>query len=257
MNIEKATARVRKLMKLANDPAATPEEAATAAARASELMERYRLGAASIDDDEAADQKAYADEKPTHETVERTARVRPWQVQLAEACARANRCRVYVTPARGITMIGRPSDLQAAAYLYAACRRQVDALARPATRGFGAVYARSWREGCVATIGRRLRESTEAATQSAYQEASGNSNALVRLDEAVALKKRVEDEADRMVNRICYGTETPGRRTGWSGGARGLDAAGYHAGVRAGQSVSLGGRSAGALSSGQKKIGSN
>jgi hypothetical protein len=259
MNNTDAIDKVRKLLALANS--ANEHEAAAAAARAAEIMERYRLDAAmvaqaeqrQVEQDEAFAMNEDLRGDRTH------ARMPTWYWTLAWAIADANRCmlrRVWVVRGRtaAVAFAGRPSDAQAARYMLDAIANEVDRLGSEyvarLVRGSSRAAGKSFRLGCAVTISDRLGESVAQTTSAVRAElrAAGDEQGLVRLDHAIAQRtadaKRLEDFM--AANGVRYRS---------AGSTSVSSASAFAAGQSAGQSVNLRGGTA-ALGTGARALGS-
>ena len=92
---DKVLSRVRKLLALAESP--NVHEAASAAARAQELISQHRLEAVLEAEDAAATQDAA--DPIGQETLETSKRLRRWKTVLAGGLARANGCIAFTRSA--------------------------------------------------------------------------------------------------------------------------------------------------------------
>lgn len=247
MTKTEAMDKVRKLLALANS--ANEHEAANAAARAAQIMERHRLDAAMLAD---AEQRQIEEDEAYERNQDIPAarahvRMPPWYWSIAWSVAKANRCmpRSYDSAGskRRVTFMGRPSDARAAVYMLDAIANEVDRLGREYVsrldRGAPRSAGKSFRLGAARTISQRLDASareTDTAIRGELR-ASGDEAGLVRLDRAIALRK---SDADRL--RAWAKDHGVTYRTG-SGGTV-SNAGAYQAGAKAGHSVRLRGGAA-------------
>ena len=188
--------KVRKLLALARS--SNVHEAAAAAARAQEIIERYRLDALL-----GAEQAAESD--PVEDEVLETARrQRRWKAVLAARLAEANGCLAYTRQAgreRQIVIAGPAADRAAVRSLWDWLVPQLEWLS--ATHGVG--HDKRWhddfRVGAVDTIAARL-----AAANRGEHEATPAA-ALVRLEPALVARRAALEAwaAQRLSTR-------PGRR---------------------------------------------
>src|SRR5574340_714047 len=249
MTHEEAIAKAVKLLKLAQSD--NPNEAALAAARAQEIMDRYKLEGLS------ADYNSAAPAEPDEPIVAFGEPVEPkqgseWVVRLILALARANQCRIYqrrTMEGTGTFVIGRPSDAQTVRYLYGWLKREVNRLANRDGRGYSAVWKNNFRVGAVDTIVMRLRESQRATVHAVRQEAEArNPGAIVKVDRALA---RIEQRT-AAVDAWVYANMKLGKSRASFGG-RG-DYGAREAGRRAGHEIELNSKPAGALGSSKKPL---
>ena len=222
MNMEppsKILDRIRKLLRLANDPS-SPAEAALAAARAQALMFEHSINEAALEMDGGPAQAAIGEEE-----IDASPQRTTWKARLASHLCASNFCHLYTTTRRGVTstmLIGRPDATATVRYLYAYLVNESERLARrDGIRGRTALN--NYRLGVVNVIGYRLRD------QRAHDmHASANSKALVLVNrEEAALKLYEKQKHPRMT------LTRPARAT--------MDENARMAGERAGREVNLDG----------------
>lgn len=225
MTYEEATRKVALLLKLA-ERGGTPDEAATAFAKAQEIIQKYRLNIDDLDFDANAAKEdsepvvdfGYNDpldtfEKSTHYRVQ-------WTLRLASLVAFYNQCAIrwmkHGGPASGATyrVIGRPSDVQTVRYLYSFFRNQIDALRKEYCVGHSSTFIGEFCTGCVDTLSRKLEEQSKRTSAEARQSHSGNALALVRVDKAIARidKRRADVEEfleEKVITQIVEMTGLP------------------------------------------------
>jgi hypothetical protein len=242
-----AIEKVRKLLALANS--ANENEAAAAAGRAADIMERHRLDAAmvaeaeqcEIERDEPLDLNREIKSERLH------ARTPTWYWTLAWGVADANRCKphhVYAGEGRyAVCFIGKPSDASAARYMLDALANEVDRLAvayvaRVAGRASRSA-GKSFRLGAAAKIDARLRASMRETTEAVRGElaAAHDERGLARLDIAIARRETDGKRLDAFLgaNGIKYGAAR-------SASVSNADA--FRAGAKAGDGVRLSGGTA-------------
>ena len=147
--------RVRKLLALATSP--NVHEAAAAAARAQQLIDKHRLQ----DLLSAEDEHEFDDARD--EPIETSKRLRPWKAVLAGILARASGCVAYtLTNGRdkSIVLVGRASDRRAVAAMYATLVAQVEWLSATQGAGQSKKWHASFRLGAVHTIQHALSQPT-------------------------------------------------------------------------------------------------
>ncbi len=184
---EKALDRVRKLLALATSP--NVHEAASAAAKAQELITRHRL-------EQWLDAERGVQEDPDPivdartEPLDVARRQRPWKVVLAVALAEVNGCLAY-TLSRGsdeaIVLVGRGRDRAAVATLWAWLLKRIEWLSATHGEGRPRRWHEAFRVGAVDAIAERLR-ATDAA---AHDEAQGA--ALAIIDRAIEAERAALD----------------------------------------------------------------
>lgn len=247
MTHEEAVAKAVKLLKLAQSD--NPHEAALAAARAQEIMDRYKLEGLSADLDPTAKPEVDEPILDIGEPIE-PKQGSAWVVRLIVALAHANQCRVYqrrTMEGTGTFVVGRPSDAQTVRYLYGWLKNEVNRLATRDGKAYSNVWKNNFRNGAVDTIVRKLRES-QAATKEAVRAEASNPHAIVRVDNALAkLEKRAEAVTLWMQQNMSLGKSRAkfGGRSDY--GAR-------DAGRRAGEEIDVGGRAKHGLGAAKKQL---
>lgn len=240
MENEQVLLKVQKLLKLA-EKAGTPEEAATAMAKASELLAKHDLG---LDDLSGLSPNSPNEEnfgKPSQEFVQSTSRVMRWKARMLTTIAREHCCKSWIMPKQGIVLLGHEKNRQTVKYLWNSICNQIDDFTKRNAYGCGGDYVNAYRCGMVETISVRLKGSTQKAVQETYQENAGNSMALVRIDRAIDLMKKLANEVQH---------ETPGLR---NLPGRAVNSFGFNHGKRDGHKVAISNAKDG-LGSGQKKL---
>lgn len=193
MTYEEALDRVVKLLKLSKSD--NPNEAALAAAKAQEIMDRFKLepgavNAAGVEEPARPFEAIQKFADPLYGT--HFGKNPTWKIRLASTLCAANQCRCFLTG--GATfLIGRASDASTVRYLYAFLEREVERLAERDGRGNGRTWINNYRLGVVDTLGKRLHEQ-RAATREAVKTqafAQAGESAIVRVNQSIA---RVEQE---------------------------------------------------------------
>lgn len=254
MTYDEALSKIQKLLKLANSPNAN--EAATAAAMAQSIMDKYNIEKGVAESDAMSDapdeEITNFGKTPEGELDGEGQRLSTWRISLANAIAKANACKLYLSKRYDgfqsratLELIGRPSDVRTTRYVYDWLRHEVDRLAAKESKGMGKTWSNNFRLGCVDTIERKLREQRDATISQMRTEAS-TSMALVRVNTAIEKfenrAKSVESWADDNMN-LRKGAARP-MRTDY--GAR-------HAGRSAAESITLGSARAG-LGAGSRQL---
>lgn len=240
MTRDAALERARKLLRLAKSDNAN--EAALAAARAQEILDRYKLSAdaLTLDGQPEPEEPIRGFQAPLDGEPDR--RLPTWMGRLAAVVARANQCFVYYDDGQ-LKIVGGGSDADAVRYLYAFLKAETERLAARDAKGNGRTWANNYRLGCIQTIQERLREQRKATIAEVKQETS----AIVRIDQALARlesrTKAVEAYATKAFGLVSRGVA----RAGYDNGAR-------EAGRRAAREIQLGGGRG--LRAGHRELGS-
>ncbi len=196
MTLDQALEKALKLLRLAKSPNA--HEAALAAAKAQEVIDRYKLDINDIDFDA---QETKRDNEPVkdfgyEDPLDETSYLQAWITKLSFVVSNHNGCRIIYRKVdtmgdgknRGavIKVVGRPSDVQTTRYLYALLRSEVLRLRDEACVGNGRTFKRQFALGVVDTIARKLNEQRSATEQAIRAENASNPLALVRVNKAIA-----------------------------------------------------------------------
>lgn len=189
MTYQEAIYKATKLLRLAQS--SNQHEAALAAARAQEIMDRFKIESLSISEQSAPEEpiKDFRNDPLETELKSKVA----WKIQLASAVARHNQCRIYIMGGP-IAIVGRPSDVTTVRYLYGWLVREVNRIAGRDTAGYGRIYSNNFRLGMIDTIRERLAEQRQQ-TDSALRAEAAQNNGLALVIVNKALTKRSEQLA--------------------------------------------------------------
>lgn len=234
--IEDVIPKVRKLLTLASNHAATEAEAATAAAAAQKLIEQYHLDTALLD---AEPQQAQPTEQAHayHEPLGTWGKKIVWRGKLARVIAEANGCSSYWERTKDglfLRLIGTPSRVAGVRQLYTWLATEIDRLGTAAATGKGQSYGRAWRIGCASRVGERLKEAARLGREEARQQAIGAGASIVRVNAALATLDAAAADTARVVRSL-------GLRNTYSAPVR-VD--GYKDGRQAGDRIKLSGHAA-------------
>lgn len=232
MTRDEALQKAAKLLRLAESQ--NPHEAALAAARAQELLDRYELDRATVELDAADAEPAEAivdfglrgggDPLALPPGVEINTVGKTWPRRLASVLARANGCFIYYGYAdkhrMDVHVVGRPSDVAKVRYLYTYLAGEVVRLARRDCVGASSAWTRNYQVGVVDAIGEQLRRSADATREQLRREAEGQTQALVKVERAIVVVAKRRDDAEAFANahhnfRVARGatmTFQPGAR---------------------------------------------
>ena len=233
MTDKKIADRIRKLLALSHS--SNQNEAATAAARAAELMAEHRIHAAMLDETEHEPVEA--------RSLDTAGRVVTWKGALARGIAHSFGCRTYwsrdffdIKVRTHIMVVGRDGDVDAVRYTYLYLCNEIDRLAADGWRELPEIYARcdtprrwknAFRVGAATAIARRL---VEARDQS-FARARAPSTATDAKLAALVRIERDEAEVDAFMATL---------RLRRASARRVSSASGLSAGSTAGRSVDIG-----------------
>lgn len=255
MTHEEAISKAIRLLKLAQSD--NPHEAALAASRAQEIIDRYKLAGLSAESELPGGAKEPEEEIRNFEDPLDYAKsgegrnLSRWRATLASVLAKANQSRIWIHRGQSATIriVGRPSDVETIRYLYQYLVNEIERLTRVHAKGNGKTWANNFRYGVVDEIGDRLREQREATVQKmkAEIEAFGAPDAqvaIVRVNQSlIKLEKQGEDVQEWMDKNLKLHKTYARSRSDF--GAR-------EAGRQAGKSIQLGGGKG--LTSGAKQL---
>lgn len=207
-NINDIIEKVKKLHRLAACESATPDEAALAAARAQEIIDRYKLKMDDLGDDETVDdEKASLDDLPLDEFVHNWL-VTPWTVRLGNFICFTNQCRLITYtrrqingktyPIRTLKIVGHPSDVMLVRYLYGYLKGEVLRLDSNCPVKDGK-WRRAYCIGIVDTICMKIREQGYATKNQAKQSVVNNERGLIRLNSALARLEQRESSVELFI----------------------------------------------------------
>ena len=188
MTYEQALRKAISCLKLSQSP--NKHEAALAAAKAQEIIDRYTL---SIDDLQQGDKPKEAElsitdfeNDPLHEVCQVDTR---WTLRLASIVAKLNACRIYYhTKGSGsavLKLVGRANDVNAVRYIFGWLEREVRRITRAECNGQSRRYQIDFRSGVVDTISQKLTQQ-RVETFATVQREAVNSMALVRIQTSIA-----------------------------------------------------------------------
>jgi hypothetical protein len=216
MNIDEILRKIRGLQNLANDKkGATPEEAASAAAMAQRLIDKYQINIEDVDYDA---NQAKADAEPITnfgysdplDQPKRTYYEDNWSVRLASIVSKMNGCVThYQRTAKeysSIRIIGQPSDVAAVRYLYAFFKQQILNLRAENCVGRSNQYKGHFAEGCVDTLKEKLEASRRQTYDEKLAEVAGNPLALARVQNAIAKVDKKLEAIEDFENQWWYDT---------------------------------------------------
>lgn len=227
MTHTEALDKARKLLRLAQSD--NPNEAALAASRAQEIMERFKIESISLD---------YEAQTAPDEPI-RNFQADPlddaggtWRWRLAHAVAEANQCKPYVVSGGRPTVIGRPSDVATVRYIYSWLAREIDRLTQTHCAGNGRTYSNNFRIGAAETIAERIAEQRSQLHQTIRSEAT-NERALMVVEHSLATLEKRKEQVEAWQQAHFKLVNSGSRRGGR------LDSNARAEGRRAGNSISL------------------
>jgi hypothetical protein len=219
-------AKVRKLLALAEDPAATAHEAETYTAKAAQLIADYGI-----------DRALLASADPGSDPVgDRVVTLEPPyaadKMDLLTTVAGRLRCRAirrtrWTDDRRELSvhLFGHGSDLERVELLFTSLLLQATtALARTPVPSWEnkAAFRRSWLEGFRHAVGDRLWEAERRACEESSDRfrAAGTSTALVLADRTAEVDAVVQETYPDLTTARPRQLSGSGRRAGWAAGRR-------------------------------------
>jgi hypothetical protein len=255
---DKVLKRLAKLRAMAEHKSSNQHEAERAAQEMARLMMQYEIDEGEVSGElDAGDLEAVAD-IPWDPDMKVMQRNWEWRNHLADGCARAMGCTLYVRGRRGggctAHFVGRPSELSAARYMYehfsGVCERLADAAWKAEHKrqtlcgvepgpAAGRSYKGAFRLGFARAVQWKIAESRKQAMADLYREGAGRSGALVRIEKKQA-------DIDNLLSGMSLGSK-PTRDP------KNLGA--YMEGTSAGREQSVDSRARGALAAPAKRVG--
>ena len=248
MTYQEAIEKAAKLLRLATS--SNPHEAALAASRAQEIIDRYKLT------DVSADLSGSQPDEPIRDfgvdPLDGGKKLDRWRWHLFLGIADGNQCKGYLSARGGIAIVGRPSDANTVRYFYSWLTREVDRLAARDCVGYGRTFWNNYRLGVVETVREKLKSQFAETLAKVKQEATeadalqlgAGSTALVRVNQAVARIERRTEEVNSWVKKNLNLRSSSGSRSSYDPSAR---AAGRKAGHEIRMRPSAGGIGRGAV----------
>lgn len=229
--------KIKKLLKLSEST--NPNEAASAAAKAQELMDRFEIETAAL-------QNAATPDLSSKELIEefndfeQGGRIETWRGYILNSLCETNHCKTYKMRQKHentyFRVIGKKTDVQTVRYMYACLIQVVEKLSFQ-HRGGGRRFIASYKAGAASAIANKILESKEKTKASVYQEASQQgAHALMRIDNAMAVLKQKDNEMQKYLEDLNIKAKR-------GVGARVTHASGYHAGYQDGKNVNIGNNS--------------
>jgi hypothetical protein len=217
-----------------------PNEAALAAAKAQDIIDRYKLDTSAMDYD--AEAKKQDDEKiedfGSAGPIDEASNHQRWCLTLATTVASSNQCYIYyaVTAVSGynIRIIGRPSDVGTVRYMYAYLKAEAMRLKKENCAGHSSTYGRQFCLGVVDAIRVKLLQHRAETVKKIKDESAAQGMALVRVNNAVARLDRRMLDVRQWVEGNMKIRKVAGGRTDNETGAR-------YRGQIAGQQIRIGG----------------
>jgi len=211
--------KIAKLFALAEGRGATPAEAATAAAHAQRMLEKYKLSRAEVDELDA--------EEPVEGNSEMFSdtKVPRWVLILSDNVARANDCRIYIggkwvktgnplRPLRSvgkrIVIVGRKSDSEIARYMFVYLHREIERLAQEALKS-GLVSGRTG--GSEFRIGAAMEVGARILAAKREERAQATTTAIVRVNQQEAEVESFMDKLDLKSTSMSCGRNDETART--------------------------------------------
>lgn len=235
MTTDKVIDRIKKLLSLASS--ANEHEAASAMAKATELMVQHQISEASVS---LADEPEQVEEQVLFESGRRVV----WKGAIAEALTYAAGCKSYTLIGGGkssLRLIGTPSALATVRYMFAYLVKEIERISKRSFIASGQVgRSRAWQNafkiGATSVICKRIKMQRKETIAAAA--AAGQNDALV-------VVKQGEKDVSVFMAREVGATKKSSRPSMSS-------SAGYTSGRDAGSKVNLGGNMG--LNAGSKQL---
>lgn len=237
MTRDEAIQKAIKLLRLSES--SNVNEAALAATRAQEILDRFEIDKAALElsgaepetpDEEIEDfssKGAYLDD-------EESSRYPRWKLSLAGSVARANACQVYLrhvgyhrgtsawksTATHKMGIVGRPSDVEKVRYLFAYLVNETNRLTDRDGKGCGKTWRNNYRLGVVDTLRNALYDSAKRAADSAREDVGTNEQALMIVERAIAKREERSKSVAVWMKKNMKLHSIGGSASGYDHGAR-------------------------------------
>jgi hypothetical protein len=203
MTRDEAIEKAKKLLRLATSD--NVHEAALAAQRAQEILDRFELTSAMLDAE--TQEETIEDSSVKGDFLDRCKgkQLQTWKAYLSAVIAGANGCRTFVRwewnhaqnrQVATLHIVGRPGDAAKVRHLYMFLAHEVERLCLRDGRGNGKTWRNQYRLGVVDTIKGILKKGQEQTVKSMKSEYENNPMALVKLDQAIAKLEHKQAEVD-------------------------------------------------------------
>lgn len=182
--------KVRKLLKLANNNP-NINEAASAMAKAQELITRFKIEGLNLEEPSAVSSK------PLIEILYAKQNVSGWRGRLAQGIGKCNNCEIIWVQTRSavnhralnsLSIVGTKENIEISRYLFVYCEREIERLCFEAMKieglGSGKDWANSFKLGAASAVGNKMAQEQEKVKVE-YQ----GSMALVRLNQEALVTK--------------------------------------------------------------------
>lgn len=249
MTTQKREDIVRKItacLRLAENEAASAEEANTALAMAQQMMDKYEIEREEINLSPQQAETDYTDEEEFRDFSfinegeldsaggnRRGKILAEWKINLAKYLVKANGCFMF-TSKRGVKnsveIVGKPSNVQTVRYFYAWYCREVESISKFWGRGLGMTWNQEFKIGMVEGLKERLEEIRKKTFEEMRYERKDNPNALIVINKAIAkFEQRAELSRQFAYSKHNFYNYRQKRSGGRDGSARdeGRAAAGY------------------------------
>lgn len=240
-----AMQKAAKLLRLAQSD--NPHEAALAASRAQEIIDRYKLNMDTATMGEAGEIES---NEPVEcfgrDPLDRDKILQRWKAQLAMSIGKQN--QVYVWRQGGnLNLVGRPSDVSTVRYFFTFIVREIERIASRDCKGCGRTYWNNFRLGAVETVTKKLAAQHSRTIEAVKTEAIAQGGmALVVVEKNLALMDKRTAEAKEFAHakhKLKAGSSSQVR----------YDTSARNAGRQAGRSINVSGASH-ALGAGSAKL---
>lgn len=217
MTREEAITKAMKLLKLAESTNA--HEAALAAQRAQEILQRFNITHDILEAEQAGGPKSEPIEM-FGEPLDRMTRACNWKSYLASVIANANQCRVYIKKHwdTQIVIVGGASDAQVVRYFYTMLCGEVERLAKANKhRSFGGkTWLNNFRLGVVDAIATKLKEGAIRTAEDMKAEVAHNPAALAKIETALARRANRDEEILDWMKKYKTSSTRSSSRTDYS-----------------------------------------
>jgi hypothetical protein len=252
MTYEEALRKAAACLRLSKS--SNQAEAALAAAKAQEIMDKYQISAEVL----KLDQPKEADEpvmdfgaEPAATACQKDSK---WTLYLVSVVARHNGCAYYISRSQygsvDAKLVGRASNVQTARYMVGLLQEEVRKVARNSSLGgYSRKFQADFKYGCVDAINLKLVRQREQTLKEVRAEATNNL-ALVKVNSAIQRIDKLRDESKAFIDDMVKNAQLKNGRASRFNVSSNARALGYEAG----QSINVNSRAKAGLSAGHKAI---
>lgn len=236
---EAVIAKISKLLNLAENTSANPNEAAVAVARTQELMDKYKIEQEIIDIDRSTSVSEPEEELENRQIWRGKYSFSSWRWLLANGLANLNSCGCFTIGRSVYYTVGMPSDIAVVQYLFAYVTQEIERLTKQAlTRKeiHGKTGSNNFRIGAIYAVLDKVKEQKTETKQEFLRRDKKNSQAIIRVERKEIIKQqKVKTYMDEHVTHRFGRIKRTADREAFASGYQEGKKIGINAGLKAGK----------------------